>query len=288
MDLTTETLAALLIAFLVGSSFVGFQHQSFTFRTELSIRRIRWHHEYYRLLLAGFVHRGWRHLLLHVGALFAFGVGATPQLAPFAFIGFYLAGLIGGNALAVAIRRHEFNYFSSGASGGISAIVFAYLISYPQGRISLAPAPLEVDAWLVALGFALLLLVGILKRLRPEGCEAYLGGAVTGGMLTLLFNTQLLATRAPLVLALMLPCALVLMVMFLRPELLTVLRQLRDDKGQQQGIAKEREAFNQQYTSPREQEAIVNYLLDKVHSQGLESLTHEEIAQLDRAAQMLA
>ncbi len=288
MELTTEMLAALLIALNVGGSLVGFKNQRFTFRTELSIRRIRWNHEYYRLLSAGFVHRGWRQLALHVAALFAFGVGATPQLNPLAFAGLYLAGLIGGNALTVAIRRNEFNYFSSGASGGISAIIFANLISYPQGRISLAPAPLEMDAWLVALGFALFLLVGILTRPRPEGYEAYLGGAVTGGMLTLVFDTQLLATRAPLVVALLLPCALILMVMFFRPELLVVIRQLRDDKGRRQEMADERETFNQQYTSPREQEIIVNYLLDKVHSQGLESLSKEELAQLDRAAQTLA
>jgi membrane associated rhomboid family serine protease len=113
------------------------------------------------LLSSMFLHGGWLHLIGNMWYLWIFGDNVEDRLGHLRFLIFYiLCGLIGNFA------HYTFNSGSTlpviGASGAVSGVLGAYLISYPRARI-LVLLPLflfwqfiELPA-LVVLGFWLVL-----------------------------------------------------------------------------------------------------------------------------------
>ncbi len=108
-----------------------------------------------------FLHGGWLHLIGNMWYLWIFGDNVEDRLGHFRFLAFYiLCGLVGN------LAHYVFNTGSAlpaiGASGAVSGVLGAYLVSYPRARI-LVLIPLfffwqfmELPA-LVVLGFWLVL-----------------------------------------------------------------------------------------------------------------------------------
>jgi membrane associated rhomboid family serine protease len=108
-----------------------------------------------------FLHGGWLHLIGNMWYLWIFGDNVEDRLGHVSFLLFYvLCGLIGN------LAHYVFNTGSAlpaiGASGAVSGVLGAYLISYPRARV-LVVLPLFVF-WqlirlpaLVVLGFWLVL-----------------------------------------------------------------------------------------------------------------------------------
>ncbi|GAB3987624.1 rhomboid family intramembrane serine protease [Spirosoma daeguense] len=100
--------------------------------------------QYYRLLTSGFLHADWPHLIFNMLSLYFFG-GFIEQvfgmlfgsIAPLFFIGFYLAAIVISDIPSFLKHRNNSNYNSLGASGGVSAIVFAGILFRPLTDICL-------------------------------------------------------------------------------------------------------------------------------------------------------
>jgi len=147
---------------------------------------------FFPLLSSMFLHGGWLHLIGNMWYLWIFGDNVEDRLGHFRFLLFYiLCGLIGN------VAHYLFNTGSAlpaiGASGAVSGVLGAYLISYPRARI-LVLVPLffflqfiELPA-LVVLGFWLVLqfLNGAASLAHSAGGGvawwAHVGGFL-GGML---------------------------------------------------------------------------------------------------------
>ena len=150
---------------------------------------------FFPLFSSMFLHGGWLHLTGNMWYLWIFGDNIEDRLGHVRFLLFYvLCGLIGNFA------HYAFNTGSAlpaiGASGAVSGVLGAYLISYPRARI-LVLLPLFV-IWqliqlpaLVVLGFWLVLqfLNGAASLANSAGGGvawwAHVGGFL-GGMLVLL------------------------------------------------------------------------------------------------------
>lgn len=101
--------------------------------------------ELYRLLTAGFVHGGWGHLLINMFVLFMFGEriefyyiqiwGET--LGRLYFVLVYLITVIGANLPSLYQHKDNPGYYSLGASGGVSGIVFIFILFHPWEKIYL-------------------------------------------------------------------------------------------------------------------------------------------------------
>lgn len=100
--------------------------------------------QYYRLLTSGFLHADWGHLLFNMLSLYFFGrfmeqvfgllFGPT---GPIYFLGFYLVSIIISDIPSFLKHRNNAGYNSLGASGGVSAIVFAGILFSPLTDICL-------------------------------------------------------------------------------------------------------------------------------------------------------
>ncbi|MGV8095959.1 MAG: rhomboid family intramembrane serine protease [Mangrovibacterium sp.] len=102
-----------------------------------------WHQkEYYRLISHGFVHANWEHLIVNMIVLFSFGKAIETyfqygfgRMANAYFLILYFGGLIVSNAYALFKHRNNYYYNAVGASGAVSAVLFAAIFFDPWGRI---------------------------------------------------------------------------------------------------------------------------------------------------------
>lgn len=117
-------------------------------------------HEYWRLLSYGLVHADLQHLLFNMLTLFFFGRVMeglfAMHLGPFGFLWFYLGGLLVSILPTYIQNRHNANYYSLGASGAVSAVLFAFILLSPWSMIFVFVIPVPAILYAVAfLGYSI-------------------------------------------------------------------------------------------------------------------------------------
>lgn len=91
--------------------------------------------EYYRFLTAGFVHADYVHLAFNMFTLYFFGELLEGALGPARFLALYLLGIIVSCVPSYLKKRKDPRYRSLGASGGVAAIVFAFIYLSPWSKL---------------------------------------------------------------------------------------------------------------------------------------------------------
>ncbi|MBE1159784.1 rhomboid family intramembrane serine protease [Dyella acidiphila] len=151
--------------------------------------------EYYRLVTYGLIHADGMHLLFNMLTLYFFGRVMEPffgeTLGTFGFGLFYLGGLIISILPTYLKNRRNNNYYSLGASGAVSAVLFGYVLLSPWSRILVwfVPVPAIIYAVLYV-GYS------IYMDQRGQGNinhSAHLWGAAYGVIFTVLAYPPVLA-----------------------------------------------------------------------------------------------
>ncbi|MBV6416997.1 MAG: hypothetical protein CMLOHMNK_01617 [Steroidobacteraceae bacterium] len=146
--------AASLLALIVALSLIGlFGSQVFV---ERCLFRPYWflrNREYSTALLAGFVHADLAHLLFNAITFWFFGIPLERRLGTPLFLLLYFAGL-GFSQLGTWYKhRDNPDYATLGASGAISAVLFASIVYFPTQSIFILPIPFPIPAPLFAVGY---------------------------------------------------------------------------------------------------------------------------------------
>ena len=128
---------------------------------------------YLSLLTSMFLHGGWLHLLGNMLFLFIFGDNVEDAFGHVPYAGFYLAGGV-ASALVQGLASPSSAVPMVGASGAIAAVLGAYFVLYPHGRVlTLVPLlfffpVIEIPAFAFLLfWFALQFLSGIVAPVGP-------------------------------------------------------------------------------------------------------------------------
>ena len=143
----------LLIAITVLVSWMAFKNRALADRLILWPPAVSRHRQYDRLITSGFIHGDWQHLLFNMITLFFFGgqiervmVGLTGSYLTYP--AFYLGALL-VSVLPTYLKNHNNpNYACLGASGAVSAVLFAFILLSPWSIIFVffIPAPAIIYA----------------------------------------------------------------------------------------------------------------------------------------------
>lgn len=189
---TPVTFALIAITCLV--SWMAFNNRKLADRLILWPPAIDKHKQYDRLLSYGFIHADFMHLLFNMLTLYFFG--RQIELLMTGLVGVWVYPLFYLSALVISIlptylkNQHNPNYLSLGASGGVSAVLFAFILIAPWQLIFVFFIPLP------AIVFAVLY-VGYSIWMDKRGGDrinhsAHLAGAAYGVMFLLIMRPEVL------------------------------------------------------------------------------------------------
>lgn len=144
----------LLIAVTCVISFVAFRTPSLLMRLILWPPAIDRHRQYDRLVTYGFVHADFWHLLFNMVTLFFFGrlmEEIITQLSGtrLTFVAFYFSALVVSILPTYLKHQKDPNYRSLGASGAVSAVLFAYILIDPWAMIGVFFIPMPAIVFAV-------------------------------------------------------------------------------------------------------------------------------------------
>ncbi|MCL2649793.1 MAG: rhomboid family intramembrane serine protease [Candidatus Azobacteroides sp.] len=97
--------------------------------------------QWYRIITHAFIHANWMHLIFNMIALWSFGVAveyyfsAITNMPRMQFYLMYFGAIIFSSIPDLVKKKNNPNYLSLGASGGVSAVVFAAIFFNPWSLI---------------------------------------------------------------------------------------------------------------------------------------------------------
>lgn len=150
--------------------------------------------QYYRLLSYGLIHADPMHLFFNMFTLYFFGRVMeqlyNALLGPFGFVIFYAGALVASILPTYLRNRGNSRYRSLGASGAVSATLFAFILLQPWAQILVFVIPMP------AILFAVLY-VAYEFWLERQGADnvnhnAHLWGAAYGVLFTILMEPRVL------------------------------------------------------------------------------------------------
>jgi membrane associated rhomboid family serine protease len=104
--------------------------------------------QWYRFLSHALIHANWPHLLVNMFVLYMFGSGVeaaygmiTGGSSLLPFLGLYVGGIIFSTLPSYKKHIHDPSYRAVGASGAVSAVLFAQILMEPMGRMGLLILP---------------------------------------------------------------------------------------------------------------------------------------------------
>ena len=188
------SLTIVIVAITVLVSWRAFNDRALLERLILWPPAVERRKQYDRLLTHGFIHADWMHLAFNMITLWSFGRVVEPVfsqwITPLGFALFYLSAIVIAILPTYLRHRHDPRYRSLGASGGVSAVLFASILFDPWTRLIIFPIPLPIPAFVFAL-----LYVGYSIWMDRRGGDnvnhsAHLWGAAYGVLFTLLLEPR--------------------------------------------------------------------------------------------------
>lgn len=188
----------ILIAVTVVVSYAAFNSPKLMDQLQFNASKIYYKKEYHRLITHAFLHANWEHLLVNMIVLFSFGMAienyfrhyfGNNQIGYFFLL--YFGGIVVSNLYALFKHRKNYFYNAVGASGAVSAVLFAAIFFEPWKMIyffGILPIP--------GIIFAVLYLVYSYQMSKKQGDnvahDAHFLGALYGFIFPALINSRLL------------------------------------------------------------------------------------------------
>jgi membrane associated rhomboid family serine protease len=161
------------------------------------------HHkkEWYRFFSSGFIHADWMHLLFNMYSLYMFGIAVENgyhllfgEKGTLFFILLYVTALGLSSMYEYEKNKNNIYYNALGASGAVSAVVFAYIMLDPTETLYFILLPVPIPAYLFGLIF-----LGVEYYLDKKGNSnighnAHFWGAIHGAVFTIILKPSLISS----------------------------------------------------------------------------------------------
>ncbi len=192
------TLFFVLVTVLV--SAWAFQNQSIFEKCKFNASYIYHKKELYRMLSHSLIHADWAHLAFNMIGLYSFGdfvetffsMHFSDGLGKIYYVLLYLSGIVVASLSTLYKHKDHEWYNSVGASGGVSAVVFAAIFLNPMLGVNLFLIPIDIPGFIFAIAY--LAYSHYMSRRGGDNInhDAHLYGAVYGFLFPLILEPRLI------------------------------------------------------------------------------------------------
>jgi membrane associated rhomboid family serine protease len=136
--------------------------------------------QYATIVTSGLVHADLPHLIFNLVTFYFFAFQLEKQIGGARFAALYLIGLVVSDAGTYFKHRNDPDYASLGASGAISAVLFASIVYFPWQKLFIIPIPVPIPAPIFAIGYVAYSWYSSRRARGRINHDAHLGGALAG------------------------------------------------------------------------------------------------------------
>lgn len=184
------TITLIIIAVTSVVSFMGFSNAQLIDRLILWPPAITRGKEWWRLASCGLIHADVPHLVFNMITLFFFGRAMegfyVSRGGEIGYLIFYVGALFVSSLPSYLQHKNDSRYRSLGASGAVSAVLFAYILLAPWSKIIVFVLPLP--AILYAVAYVAYSIYMDKQRVDNINHSAHLWGAAYGVFATILIE----------------------------------------------------------------------------------------------------
>lgn len=154
MSVAGQIASITILVLTVGISLLGMYRapaiiNRFLFRPYYLLRE----KQYDTMITSGFIHADVGHLLFNMITFWFFAFPMERHVGTPVFVALYLFGLVTSHGCTWYKHRNNPGYASLGASGAISAVLFAFIVYFPTTTLFIIPFPFPIPAVLFAVGY---------------------------------------------------------------------------------------------------------------------------------------
>ncbi len=179
-------------------SIIAFTNADLFYRFRFNPFLVKHSKQWHRFFTYALLHAGAMHLIINMFVLYSFGeVVIKAYTSLFGIRGYYYFALLYIGSVMMSVlpsfgkHKDDPGYNAVGASGAVSAVVFASILFVPTGRITIFPIPFGIPAFI----FGILYLVYsayMSKRGKDNiGHDAHFWGAVFGVIYTIAIKPRI-------------------------------------------------------------------------------------------------
>jgi membrane associated rhomboid family serine protease len=157
---------------------------------------IKYNNQWYRLFTHSWIHADWQHLIFNMASLYFLGdvilnnwldlYGDIKGTGLFLFL--YIAGGVAATIFPYLKNKDNSYYRALGASGAVSAVIFAAILWNPNMPLSLPFIPVGIPAYIFGPLYLLIEYFAMRNIKTGVAHDAHLGGALFGILFVLFLN----------------------------------------------------------------------------------------------------
>lgn len=188
-----------LFLLFVVISWYGFGHSEFLKKYVFHPFLIKRNGQWYRFVSAGFIHKDIKHLIFNAFVWYQFSIAMELyfircflQWGSILLVVLFISGVIVSHISGYIKNMNNPYYSSLGASGGVSSILFAFILVSPVAPLRFFFIPINIPAFLVGIGYLLYSLYFSRKdSMDNVNHEAHYFGGIWGCLFMLLIKPSL-------------------------------------------------------------------------------------------------
>lgn len=184
--------ASIIFVITIIVSLLAFYNQNLYGKLMLHPYNVSRGHYIYTVITSGFIHKDMMHLLFNMLSFYFFAFRLELTMGHWQFALLYMVSLILSDMPSVLKHKDNYSYYSLGASGAVSAVIFGAILYTPLAKMMLLILPIPIPAFIF--GILYLVYCSYASKYSRDNInhDAHLFGALSGLMITILLNFSVL------------------------------------------------------------------------------------------------
>lgn len=147
----------------------------------------------YTIITSGLIHADMGHLFFNMLSYFFFAFTLERIVGHWQFFVIYILGLTLSDISTIVKNKNNSSYYSLGASGAISAVLFSYILFDPLTKLYFMFLPIGIPAFIFAILYLLYCVYASRNQYDNVNHDAHLWGAVTGLVITIVLYPSVIS-----------------------------------------------------------------------------------------------